>query len=311
MIRELNVRRNGMIGGATGVVFAAVVYAFFVVVPGSRFGGPILHLTLAFTIAATTAILVAVSLTARAIARRTMSPPKWIRRGGTAALVSGLALAGFGVAAPAVSTTPAGSIPQLAYRWVWLAALVGVYGVWALHTALKPRERYHWVGAAGAITAGLGFVMVTWVAAVDFDAVLGVGFDSPVGVSQPTFVGVLVLLLSGSTIIGAAAARVPQVPRAPSIALALSFPVGVAALAGVFWTDSVAFTFTAVGVPVGLAWAGVGWSLRNGYGVPPADVYGTDLGVDFDETELDAGAPPEDLGADPAESDSSADTDAS
>lgn len=61
-VRALRVRRNAKWGLAAGVAFAALVFAFFVAVPGT-YRSPLWYVALAFVLALSTAGLVAFLLT--------------------------------------------------------------------------------------------------------------------------------------------------------------------------------------------------------------------------------------------------------
>lgn len=72
----LNVRRNALFGGVSGLALAAAVYAYFVAIPvlvpavPARDRSPLLFLLLAFVVAVTAAMLVAAALTVVSAVRR-------------------------------------------------------------------------------------------------------------------------------------------------------------------------------------------------------------------------------------------------
>lgn len=71
LIDALEVRRNAKRGFAAGILFAAAIFTFFVVVPGT-YRSPLLYVGLAFVVAVTTGLLattILTALTARRLAR--------------------------------------------------------------------------------------------------------------------------------------------------------------------------------------------------------------------------------------------------
>lgn len=72
----LQVRRNALLGGVSGLALAAAVYAYFVAIPvlvpavPARDRSPLLFLLLAFVVAVTAAMLVATALTVVSAVRR-------------------------------------------------------------------------------------------------------------------------------------------------------------------------------------------------------------------------------------------------
>lgn len=72
----LQVRRNAILGGVSGLALATAVYAYFVALPvllpavPARDRSPLLYLLLAFVVAVAAAMLVATTLTVVSAARR-------------------------------------------------------------------------------------------------------------------------------------------------------------------------------------------------------------------------------------------------
>jgi hypothetical protein len=279
LVDALDVRRNAKLGVLASVLLTVAAYGFFVLIPNQ--GGAIsgyrptarpLYLVLAFVVLVSTAMLVTVALTVRNVVRMTMSPPKWIRRGGTAAVVGGVTLAvlaALGPLAGVVGLTPA--YGQL----LLLTCLLLVYGVWAVHAAHRRRYGYH--GAAGAFLAAAGFVAVGWVALVDPSGFLGEGLER---VDRSLFLGANLLALGGVSLLGSGVLRVGAVPAPASLGLLFTLPVGLAGLTAVTYAQAPALVFLPFGVTLGVAWTAVGFELRRGRGVPPAESF--DPGIDLD-----------------------------
>lgn len=262
LIRVLGVPRNAKIGAIVGVVLAVAVYVVFVVLPRRTAQPATWYLALAFVVAVSTALFVTVALTVRAVARHTMSPPKWIRRGGTGALLGGGVWLGLGVAAPLAEWS------GLYARALPLASLSVVAGVWALHAA--HRRRYGDVGLAGAVLSGVGVALVGWIGVIEPLWVT----DGGLSFVEPTvFLGIHLVALGGTTLLGVAVLRVGALPDAAAFGLSLALPVALLGFAGVSYLGRPALVGTVIGATVGLPWALVGHALRNGRGVPPADAY--------------------------------------
>lgn len=275
----LRVVHNGKVGVVTGVAFAALTYGVFVLLPGASATDAALNLVLAFTIAVGTAILVTLILTARRAAALTMNPRKWVRRGGTAAVVGGMVWAVAGLAAPVVATVLSVGPTDYALPGVLgggyalalsVAPFLIIGGVWALHTV--HRAEYARLGpvvgvvaALGAVVAAVGFVLAGWVAFVDAPAYLG-AFAR--GVPFRTFAIVVGLVGLGSTVQSGVALGLGRLARGPTIALLLTFPMTLAGLTAVVIVDAPALVAPATTVPLGLGWTAVGRELRAGRGVP-------------------------------------------
>jgi hypothetical protein len=279
LIDVLQVERHAKVGVLAGVALAALGAVLIASSP-FRGGYGLQDLVLGFVVLVSTTLMITVLLTVRDVVRLTMSPPKWIRRGGTVATGAGLAWAVLGIAAPVAP----GFLEPAYVRALPLAALALLYGVWAVHAA--NRRRYGRFGAAGATLAGFGVVLLSWFTGIETGAYLGGALErfQPVVVRGVTleastvFLGANLAALAMTTLLGLALLRGGSLPTRPALALTFVLPVGLAAVTAVTYLGSPGLLSTALLVPPGVAWAAAGDALRNGRGVPPAKYFEVDVG---------------------------------
>jgi hypothetical protein len=283
LIDALDVERHAKVGVVVGFAFALLGVLLISSSPYRGGIGP-KDLVLGFVVVVSTALMVTVLLTVRAVVRMTMSPPKWIRRGGAVAMGAGWVLAGLGLFG---TVAGAGYLEPVYARVVPLASIALLYGVWAVHAA--NRRRYGRFGLAGATLAGVGVVLLAWFTAIETGAYLGGGLErfQPAlvrGVSlsaSSVFLGANLAALAGTTLLGLGLLRAGTLPQRTSLASAFCLP---ASLAGVTVAASLQvpeLLSLALLVPVALAWIAVGRALRDGRGVPPADAFAVEVGGDL------------------------------
>ncbi len=265
-VRVLGVPRNARIGAVVGVLVSAFAYVSFVLLPGASLDQALSYLVLAFVILVSTAALVTLALTLRTAVRMTMSPPRWIRRSGTAALAGGAVWAVLAAAAPLAASTPVG---LAVYGWLPVFVLGPLAGAWGVHVTHHDDEGFP--GLAGALLAGIGLLFVGWLAASDPAAFLG----RPVRAEPRTLLATLLLALAGTWLVGADALRVGRLPTAVSLAALFALPVALAGLTVLAAADLGSYSVVPTGIALGGAWAAVGYALRTGRGVPPAEAFET------------------------------------
>jgi hypothetical protein len=138
LVETLGVVDHAKRGLAVGVALAAVVFAFFVVLPlvdpstPARAESPVLYVALAFVVATSATLLVASVLAVRAVAGRVMTYEKWVRRAGFVGAVGGLWWAVTGALALGVATggLPA-SVESFVLATLPLPVLVLAIGAWS------------------------------------------------------------------------------------------------------------------------------------------------------------------------------------
>lgn len=139
LAEALEVRRNARVGLSVGLVVAALLYLPTLVALEFALLGPGgLYLGLALVLAATVAGVVTAGLCAKAFLEPVLDRWAWLRRGGTAAIVGGLAWA----ASPAVAWLADGGAVAAGYWHATsgLAALAMVVGTIGIHAAVRGEE---------------------------------------------------------------------------------------------------------------------------------------------------------------------------
>jgi hypothetical protein len=279
LIEALDVERHAKVGVVAGVALAVLGVVLIESSP-NRAGIGLKDLVLVFVVVVSTALLVTVLLTVRSVLRLTMSPPKWIRRGGSLATGGGGLLVVLGVLGAVLGSGP---LLPVYVRLLPLLALALLGGVWAVHAA--NRHRYGYPGLAGAVAAGAGVALLSWFATIETGAYLGGPLEqvqpiAPGGITvsaYDVFLGVNFGAALGTTLLGLALLRDGTVPQWPALGLSFVLPVELAAVTAVVELQSFGLLSVALLVPPGVAWFATGRAFRSGRGVPPAEAFETDL----------------------------------
>lgn len=256
LLAALDVRRYAKLSVAVGVVVALAVTAVFVW-PGPRgtTQPTVYYLGLAFVLFVAVALLSITVLTTRRLLALSVDPATLVRRTATGGLLAGgLWLAGGG-ALLAESEVVTDRVPGLVLPW---APLVGLLGVWAVHTRYKRETSVRPLAVVGAVLALVGAVVVADVVAFDLPALLG---DAPPATADGVdrlFQAGMGLLVAGHVCQAAAAALAGADPE-------VTFPLGGLPVVGVmgFLTLAAPTGLAVFAADVGLAWLLVGWQLRD------------------------------------------------
>jgi len=282
LMDALDVAHNARIGVGVGVVFVLLGVALVVYSP-YRGSYRLNDLVLAFVVLVSTSVLATVVLTLRAAARLTMSPPKWIRRGGTAAAVGGGAWLAMAVVAPlgagigigiGIGTGVQSMLKGTYARLLPLIPLVLSYGLWAVHASNKRRYGYH--GLAGAVVTLVGFALLVVVGLAEPGGFLGEPLET---VGRWGFLSAHLVALGGTSLLGTAVVRVGELPSPGGLATTLSLPAALCGLAAATVLRAPELIFPALGGPLGVAWLAVGYYLRTGRGIPPEEAF--EVGIDL------------------------------
>lgn len=282
LIDALDVERHAKVGVVVGFGFALLGVLLISSSP-YRGGFGARDLVLGFVVVVSTALMVTVLLTVRSVVRLTMSPPKWIRRGGAVAMGAALVVAVLGLLGPLVGTGP---LEPVYARVLPLASIGLLYGVWAVHAA--NRRRYGTFGLVGAVLAGVGVVLLAWFTAIETGAYLGGELERfrPAAVrgvslsASSVFLAGNLAALAGTTVLGLALLRAGTLPERAALALTFSFPVSLGGLTVAASIQFPGLLSLALLVPTALAWIAVGYALRNGRGVPPAEFFEVEVRED-------------------------------
>ncbi|WP_267641013.1 DUF7536 family protein [Haloarchaeobius amylolyticus] len=266
----LGAGRNVKIGVASGLVLAFALFAFFVALPGlmadvrPRTGSPLLYVVLGFVVFVSTAMFVATVLTARNAVGAVMSPPKWVRRGGTVGALGGLVwLALTDLAVLAETTSLVGAAPSAAT--LSAASLLLLPGIWAVYTKVKFVAGD--LGRLAAVVSVVGLLTVHVGALLTPEPVLA---TTRTPIATPFAIG-LGILLAGTGLFGLAARD-----ELGGIALvaAAALPVSAVGFAAVAVASPPAIVGLLTVPPLGLAWVLLGKACRDAptpAGWEPAD----------------------------------------
>ncbi len=266
LLDALDVRRHARralaIGLATGV---GVPLLFVVVLAGGTPTQPLPYYGgLAFVVFVTVSMLAVGVLVGRQVLAMAVSPASVVRKTASVGLIAGL---GWLATAGAL----VGGAP---FRWVATvfvpAALLTVFGVWAVHTRFKRTTALRPVGALAGWVAVLGLLVVADLAAADMARLLpevGVGVDASRERLFRIGAGLLVAGQVGQAVVAVAGTRDPLLPAV------LAVPP-VAGLAGYLLAGPGRVGLAALTVGVGCSWLATSWWLR---GVETDDVPAADV----------------------------------
>jgi hypothetical protein len=287
LLAALHVTRHLRVGLAVGIGLAAVLYlprlpAFDRSIEGAEG----LYLGLAFVLAATTAGLVTAALSIKTFLAPVLDRSAWLRRGGMAAMLGGLGWTSTPLLAAA---SEAGTIGVGTWRTATSLATVAVLvGAIGIHSAVKPgavaaggqlrriERAAYWVVLIGLVIAAANATGDAGpITTLDGGAGAGSGSGTGSGsaadgtlAATPFLLGAL--LASVAAIPFAATAELTRrLPRWRIRALQLGSLLGtlgiawLVALGGWDWLSGLDASAAAIGLAVGLAPAGIGWTIAG------------------------------------------------